>query len=167
MEGTMHKKSIVTFLSILLTFVTCFELFAQDDSTWFYDKPISKITFEGLVHVNRDEVTSVTNQYLGKDFTDTLYSELISKIYALELFEDIIPEAIPANADENAYVADYDRDTPVIIVHGMSQNDTYLLNEDGTRMTDENGDYIYTFNQNNEENKKEDLAILLLCLALN
>ncbi len=40
------------------------------------------------------------------------------------------------------YVGDYDRDTPVIIVHGMSQNDTYLLNEDGTRMTDKNGDYI-------------------------
>lgn len=40
------------------------------------------------------------------------------------------------------YVADYDRDTPVIIVHGMSQNNTYLLNEDGTRMTDDNGDYI-------------------------
>lgn len=40
------------------------------------------------------------------------------------------------------YVADYDRDTPVIIVHGMSQNDTYLLNEDGTRMKDSNGDYI-------------------------
>ena len=40
------------------------------------------------------------------------------------------------------YVADYDRDTPVIIVHGMSQNNTYLLNEDGTRMTDDKGDYI-------------------------
>lgn len=115
MEGTMHKKSIVTFLSILLTFVTCFELFAQDDSTWFYDKPISKITFEGLVHVNRDEVTSVTNQYLGKDFTDTLYSELISKIYALELFEDIIPEAIPANEEKKSVILKFTvKELPVI-----------------------------------------------------
>ena len=111
----MHKKSIVTFLSILLTFVTCFELFAQDDSTWFYDKPISKITFEGLVHVNRDEVTSVTNQYLGKDFTDTLYSELISKIYALELFEDIIPEAIPANEEKKSVILKFTvKELPVI-----------------------------------------------------
>lgn len=46
---------------------------------------------------------------------------------------------IGTNSD---YVGDYDRDTPVIIVHGMSQNNTYLLNEDGTRMTDKNGDYI-------------------------
>lgn len=59
---------------------------------------------------------------------------------------------VPVSAKETAgvvatgtisdYVADYDRDTPVIIVHGMSQNDTYLLNEDGTRMKDSNGDYI-------------------------
>lgn len=59
---------------------------------------------------------------------------------------------VPVSAKENeasisvvsdlSYVADYDRDTPVIIVHGMSQNNTYLLNEDGTRMKDDNGDYI-------------------------
>lgn len=61
--------------------------------------------------------------------------------------------AIPASAEEGttsgstvtgdlSYVADYDRDTPIIIVHGMSQNDTYLLNPDGSRMKDSNGDYI-------------------------
>ncbi|MBE6795630.1 MAG: hypothetical protein E7533_03495 [Ruminococcaceae bacterium] len=40
------------------------------------------------------------------------------------------------------YLTDYDTETPIIIVHGMSQNDTYLLNEDGSRMTDDSGDYI-------------------------
>ncbi len=49
---------------------------------------------------------------------------------------------VVATSTISDYVADYDRDTPVIIVHGMSQNDTYLLNEDGSRMTDDNGDYI-------------------------
>ena len=49
---------------------------------------------------------------------------------------------VATNYAVSDYVADYDRDTPVIIVHGMSQNDTYLLNEDGTRMTDKNGDYV-------------------------
>ncbi len=51
-------------------------------------------------------------------------------------------EANTAIVSDLSYVADYDRDTPVIIVHGMSQNNTYLLNEDGTRMTDDKGDYI-------------------------
>lgn len=50
--------------------------------------------------------------------------------------------SVVTTAELSDYVADYDRDTPVIIVHGMSQNDTYLLNEDGTRMKDSNGDYI-------------------------
>ena len=51
-------------------------------------------------------------------------------------------DAGTAIVSDLSYVADYDRDTPVIIVHGMSQNNTYLLNEDGTRMKDDKGDYI-------------------------
>lgn len=74
----------------------------------------------------------------------------ISLIMALILVCSVM--LVPVSAKETTsvvttgtisdYVADYDRDTPVIIVHGMSQNDTYLLNEDGTRMKDSNGDYI-------------------------
>ena len=51
---------------------------------------------------------------------------------------------VPVSAKETAgvvatgtisdYVADYDRDTPVIIVHGMSQNDTYVLDENGEKI---------------------------------
>ncbi len=37
--------------------------------------------------------------------------------------------------DEKAYVADYDTETPVILIHGMGQNNTYLLNEEGERIT--------------------------------
>ena len=50
-----------------------------------------------------------------------------------------------ASAAENSvnavsdYVPDYDRETPVIIVHGMSQNDTYVLDENGNRIPDKNG----------------------------
>ena len=40
---------------------------------------------------------------------------------------------------EEAYTPDYDRDTPVILVHGMSQNNTYVLDENGERIKDENG----------------------------
>lgn len=40
---------------------------------------------------------------------------------------------------KSTYVEDFDRDTPVIIVHGMSQNNTYVLDEEGNRIEDENG----------------------------
>ena len=92
----MRRKSVIVFLLItLISLISITEVFAQDDSTWFYNKPIARIIFDGLVHINREDVTAVTSQFLGKDFTDALYSDLISKIYALEFFEDIIPEALP------------------------------------------------------------------------
>ncbi len=52
--------------------------------------------------------------------------------------------SLPAFAGEakSEYVPDYDTETPVIIVHGMSQNDTFLLDENGNRVTDKNGDYV-------------------------
>lgn len=47
-----------------------------------------------------------------------------------------------ASGTTSDYVADYDTETPVIIVHGMSQNNTYLLDENGEWAKDSNGDYI-------------------------
>ena len=39
-----------------------------------------------------------------------------------------------ASEEASSYVADYDTETPVILVHGMSQNNTYVLDENGERM---------------------------------
>ncbi len=39
-----------------------------------------------------------------------------------------------ASEEANAYVPDYDTETPVILVHGMSQNNTYVLDENGERI---------------------------------
>ena len=44
-----------------------------------------------------------------------------------------------ASASGTGYVADYDTETPVIIVHGMSQNNTYLVDENGNWVPDETG----------------------------
>ena len=44
-----------------------------------------------------------------------------------------------ASANGTGYVADYDTETPVIIVHGMSQNNTYLVDENGEWVPDETG----------------------------
>ena len=47
--------------------------------------------------------------------------------------------AFATDADATTYVADYDTETPVIIVHGMSQNNTYLVDENGEWVPDETG----------------------------
>ncbi|MBQ7295707.1 MAG: hypothetical protein IJW86_05880 [Clostridia bacterium] len=50
---------------------------------------------------------------------------------------------VSSAADEKtAYVADYDTETPVVIVHGMSQNNTYLVDENGNWAKDDDGKYI-------------------------
>lgn len=47
--------------------------------------------------------------------------------------------SITASAADSGYVADYDKETPVIIIHGMSQNNTYILDENGKWIPDETG----------------------------
>ncbi len=47
-----------------------------------------------------------------------------------------------AAEEKTAYVPDYDTETPVIIVHGMSQNNTYLLDENGEWAKDDDGSYM-------------------------
>ncbi len=42
-------------------------------------------------------------------------------------------------AEESTYVPDFDTETPVILVHGMSQNNTYVLDENGERIKGDDG----------------------------
>lgn len=77
----------------------------------------------------------------GRDYMKKI-KVLISLIL---VFTMLLPSAVifaSAAEDTSAYVPDYDTDTPVVIVHGMSQNNTYLLDENGEWAKDDNGDYI-------------------------
>lgn len=68
----------------------------------------------------------------------------IRKIISVVLSLAVLMTAlvIPVGAADSAYVADYDRETPVVIVHGMSENDTYLLDENGEWAIGDDGTYI-------------------------
>lgn len=99
----MNKKYVL--LSFLLLFVCLFGAFTQDDDTWYYGKPIRDVKFEGLENVALADVTAVTNRYIGKEFSDELYAELISKIFALEFFtDDIEPIALAADEKKDAVI---------------------------------------------------------------
>lgn len=64
----------------------------------------------------------------------------LKKIICVLLAVLLMIPAFSASAEEvTDYVADYDTETPVIIVHGMSQNNTYLLDEDGEWIPDDTG----------------------------
>lgn len=67
--------------------------------------------------------------------------KIISTVLILAMVLSVFSVAAYADSDAVTaeYVADYDTETPVIIVHGMSQNDTYMLDENGNRIKDDTG----------------------------
>ncbi len=67
--------------------------------------------------------------------------KIISILLCLIMVFSCVGVAFAAN-EENTYVPDYDENTPVVVLHGIGQNNTYILDENGNRKLDENGDYI-------------------------
>ncbi|MDR2072394.1 MAG: outer membrane protein assembly factor BamA [Spirochaetaceae bacterium] len=66
---------------------------------WYQGKNIKDIRFEGLRHVRLAELDDTIESYRGKPFTDTLFQELQSKLYALEYFELLSPVTIPSDEE--------------------------------------------------------------------
>ena len=99
----MRIKYVLCF--VLLVFAVLFCLNAQEDENWYYGKPIRDIKFDGLVNVSSTDVIPIVNRYIGKVFSDEIYSEILSKIYALELFtDDIEPTAVAVDEKKEAVV---------------------------------------------------------------
>lgn len=80
-------------IAFLLCFVCSFVTAQEDDSDWFWGKTISEVSFEGLRGVKRSELTGITNNFVGKAFTEELFNEALDKLYALAYFEEIEPYA--------------------------------------------------------------------------
>lgn len=104
-----------TFLLLLALLVTV-PLVAQDgDGEWYQDKPIQDITFDGLDTVSENELGSIVEPYLGEPFTDDLFLELQRKLYALDYFEEIVPEAIRADEAGSAVILNFEvQERPVV-----------------------------------------------------
>ena len=81
-------------LSILFfSMLAVFSLSAQEeDSDWFWNKNISKIEFSGLKNVKKSELVGVVSSFIGEPFNEEVYSEIVDRLYALDLFDDIYKE---------------------------------------------------------------------------
>ena len=74
---------------------------AVSDSNWYYGKLIKNVSFKGLKHVGNKEVDGITSGFIGKRFSDELFADMMDRIYALELFDDVEPEALPGDSRRN------------------------------------------------------------------
>ena len=84
------RKIVCVFLACVFCSVSAF---SQENSDWYVGKTISQISFEGLRSVKKSEVSGVTGSFIGKTFEDSLYNDILDRLYALGYFEDIEPYA--------------------------------------------------------------------------
>ena len=50
--------------------------------------------------------------------------KIISIILAVIMLVSCVPFAVSAQVEESVYTASYDKDTPVVLIHGIGQNST-------------------------------------------
>lgn len=94
----------VIFLFFIAGFVS-----AQQQTAWYMDKEISDIRFEGLQHVSENELEPIVEPFVGKKYSDSLFMDLQSKLYALNYFSLIEAEAVSQKSPEG--------DTLILVFH--------------------------------------------------
>ncbi len=69
--------------------------------------------------------------------------KVISLVLALTMILAMFSFAVGAEENtKNTYVPDYDTETPVVLIHGIGQNNTYVVDDEGNRLTDSDGKTI-------------------------
>jgi outer membrane protein insertion porin family len=95
-----------TFFTVILFVCVGFLCFPQS-ADWYKGKPIKDIVFDGLNHVRNSELESTVESFRGRLFSDDLFLDLQSRLYALDLFETITPTAIPADPQGNEVIIQF------------------------------------------------------------
>ncbi len=105
MENPPKMRKVIGMKRIMATLVLLAVgavAFAQSDPDWYVGKTIKNIRFEGTVVVGSDELNPVIKEFKGKTFDDQLWMSLLARVYELDLFEEIAPEAVPSDAANSA-----------------------------------------------------------------
>lgn len=95
------RKAVLAFAFVLIVSI----LGAQvTDDDWFWDKPISSAQWSGLKKANKNDLEALIHPYLGKAFTQEMWLEIQAKLYELDWFDTIEPQAIPADATKSKLI---------------------------------------------------------------
>ena len=86
--------------------------YAQEE--WYIGKPIKDFTFTGLQSVSSNELTALVQPYVGSDFSLELFWEIQEKLYALDYFESIESNALPADEQSSVVVEFIVKEKPTV-----------------------------------------------------
>ena len=104
----MHSnRRVFTILCVCILSAVCALLPAQSESDWYYGKEIRNIRFVGLKAVKSADIDAVVSPFIGQNFSDELYTEILNKIYALEYFEEVTPLALPADSENKTVIIQF------------------------------------------------------------
>jgi outer membrane protein insertion porin family len=85
------------FFSIAAAFFFVLAAFGQEAEDWYWNKPLSAVQWDGVVHADRRELDAAVKKYIGKNFTPELWMDIQSSIFELDWFEKLEPSAIAAD----------------------------------------------------------------------
>jgi len=97
------RKSKLSVTLIVIALITLLPLSAAEGD-WYDGKTITRIDFTGLRNVKESTADALVKGYVGKAFSDELYSELDSTLYAQSWMNYMLVDAIEDETDENGLV---------------------------------------------------------------
>jgi outer membrane protein insertion porin family len=103
----------------------------QTESAWYIDKPIKAFTFSGLVTVKESDLQTVLKPYIGQKFSvDPVLMDIQSKLYALDYFESIEPNALAGDDTQTSMIIQFKvKERPAISAVEVTGNATVRTGE--------------------------------------
>ena len=83
-----------------LLFLLVSSVLSAQNVQWYIGKPIENISFEGLQNVPMQRLEPVLMPFIGQTFTDDLFLDLQTKLYALDYFDEFYANAVSADGSE-------------------------------------------------------------------
>src|SRR5208283_780106 len=99
---------------------------AADSTEWYINKPIKGFTFKGLITVKENDLQALLKQYIGQAFSfDPLLTDIQAKLYALDYFESIEPNALPGDDARTSMIIQFNvKERPSIVAIEVKGNAT-------------------------------------------
>ena len=115
------------FTIALLLLVTAFG-FASAQAVpapdWFQGKNIRDIKFQGLKIVTSKDVEPIIREFKGKEFSDEVYTSILARVYELDFFDEIQPEALPGDASYSSLIISFTvKERPAVMAVLVQGND--------------------------------------------
>lgn len=111
----MKRRKTAWFLLICLVTYSFTSLSAQTEQDWYVGKTITDISFSGLSRISTNELRGITQPFIGQEFSEPLFLDLQRRLYALDYFEYLLPEARPGDDDYSTVILHFEvEERPVV-----------------------------------------------------